>query len=133
MAVGLVDGDDRRDARGVGDVRIRRHVIAADLGVARRVDQIDVEKAVAGVVGIEGEAEQAALASSRDLAGHIEERRRENLSGGEIEDFDLPGFLDQEQAAGVAGRRGREQRLAQPDATRVAMIAVAWLCGPLGS
>ena len=110
---GLVDGDDRRDARGVGDVRIRRDVIAADLGVARRIDQIDVEKAVAGEVGIEGEAEQAALAGGRDLAGHVEERRCQNLSGGEIEDFDLPGLLDDEQAAGVAGRRGREKRLAQ--------------------
>ena len=111
---GLIDGEDRRDARGVGDVRICRDVIAADLRIARRVDQIDIEKAVAGVVGIEREAEQAALAVDRDLAGHIEEGRCGHLSGGEIEDFDLPGLLDQEQAAGVAGRRGREQRLAQP-------------------
>ena len=110
---GLVDGDDRRDARGVRDVRVSRHVIAADLGVAALVDEIDVEEAVASKARIEGEAEQAALAVRKDLAGHVEERRRQNLPAGEIEDFDLPGLLDQEQAAGIAGRGRSEQRLVQ--------------------
>jgi hypothetical protein len=36
-------------------------VIAPDLSVAAGIDQIDVEEAVTGEVGIEGEAEQTAL------------------------------------------------------------------------
>ena len=113
LAAGLVDGDDRRDARGIGDVRVRRHVITADLGVAAGIDQIDVEKAVAGEIRIEGEAEQAALAVRQDLARYVEERRCQNRSGGEIEDLDLPGLLDDEQAAGIARRRAGENRLTE--------------------
>ena len=75
---GLVNGDDRRDARGISDVGVRRHVITADLGVAAQIDQIDVEKAVAGEPRIEGEAEQAALAVRQDLARHVEERCCQN-------------------------------------------------------
>ena len=88
-------------------------MVAADFGVARGVDQIDVEEAVAGEVRIEGEAEQAALAVRQDLARHVEERRCQNPSGGEIEDLDLPGLLDDEQATGIAGRRGGEKRLGE--------------------
>jgi hypothetical protein len=88
-------------------------VIAADFCVAAGVAEIDVEKAVIGKVRIEGEAEKTALAVRRDLAGHIEERRCKDLSRGKIEDFDLPSFLDDEQATRIAGRRAREQRLGE--------------------
>ena len=97
--------------RRIGDVRIRRHVVAANLRVAARVDQIDVEKPVAGVSRIEREAEQAALAVGQNLAGHVEERRCQNLSGIKIEDLDQPGFLDDEQPIGIAGWRDGEQWL----------------------
>ena len=111
--VGLVNGDDRRDARGIGDVGVRRHVITADLGVAAQIDQIDVQKAVAGEPRIEGEAEQAALAVRQDLARHVEERCCQNPSGGEIEDLDLPGLLDDEQAAAIARWCDGEKRLTE--------------------
>ena len=88
-------------------------MIAADLGVAAGVDQVDVEEAVGGEVRIEGEAEQAPLAVRQDLAGHVEERRGKNLSRGKIENFDLPGFLDDEQAIGIVGRSDDEKRLAE--------------------
>ena len=110
----LRDGDDRRGARRVRNVWVRRHVITADLGVAASVDQIDVEQAVAGVIRIEREAEQPALPVRQDLAGYVEERRCQNLSGIEIEDLDQPGFLDDEQPTGIPGRRAGEDRLVEP-------------------
>jgi hypothetical protein len=112
LVEGLIDSDDWRDARRVGDVRVRRHLIAADFGVSVGIiDEVDVEKAVAGEVRIEGKAEQAALAVRKNLARHVEERRRQHLSGGEIEDFDQAGLLHDEKATGIAGRRTRENRL----------------------
>ena len=91
----LVDGEDGR-ACGFGDVWVRRHVVAADLRVPAHVDQVEVEEAVAGERWIEGETEQAPLAVRQDLAGHIEERRCKNLSRGKIQNFNQPGFLDDE-------------------------------------
>src|SRR4029077_275231 len=110
----LRDGDDWRGARRVRNVWVRRHAITADLGVAARVDQIDVEQAVAGVIRIEREAEQPALPVRQDLAGYVKERRCQNLSGIEIEDLDQPGFLDDEQPTGIPGRRAGEDRLVEP-------------------
>ena len=107
----LRDGDDRRGARGVRDVRIRRYVIAADLGVAAGIDQIDVEKPVAGVVRIECEAEQPALPIRQDLARYVEERGCQNLSAIEVENLDQPGLLDNEQPTGIIGWRAGEERL----------------------
>jgi hypothetical protein len=37
--------------------------------------------------------------------------RCQNRSGSEIEDFDLPGFLDDVQVTSVTRRRARENRL----------------------
>jgi hypothetical protein len=76
----LVDCNDRRGARWVGHVRVRRHVIAANLGIAAGVDQIDVEKAVGSIARIESETEQTALAIRQDLVGDVEKRRCEHLS-----------------------------------------------------
>src|SRR4029079_6437578 len=100
----LRDGDDRRDARRVRNVWICRHVITADLSVAASVDQIDVEQAVARVIWIEREAEQPALVVRQDLAGYFEERRRQHLSGIEIENLDQPAFLADEKTTGIPGR-----------------------------
>jgi hypothetical protein len=86
-------------------------VIAADFGVAADRAEIDVEIAVIGEVRIEGETEKAALAVGRDLARHVEERSRDNSPRRKIEDFDVPGLLDDEQATGIAGRRAHKQRL----------------------
>ena len=99
----LVNRDDRFGARRIGDVRVRRHLIAADLGVAAAIDEIDVEKAVGGEVGIEGEAEKAALAVGQDLARDVEKWRRQNLPGIKVDDLDGAAPLDDEQAAGIVG------------------------------
>ena len=112
--VRLVDGDDQRGARGIGHVCVRRRVIAADHGIAVEVDHIDVKEAITGKVGIEGEAEKAALAVFQNLARDVQKRRCQDLPGGEIEDFDLAGSLDDEQAAGVAGGCAHEYRLGKP-------------------
>src|SRR5262249_30909771 len=88
-------------------------VIAADFGVAANRAEIDVEIAVIGEVRIEGETEKAALAVGRDLARHVQERRRDNAPRRKIEDFDVSGLLDDEEATGIAGRRAREQRLVE--------------------
>ena len=110
---GLIDRDDRRGACRVGDVRVRRHVIAADLGVAAGIDQIDVEEAVGGEIRIERKSEQAALAVRQDLVGHVEKRRGLNLVRGKIDDFDLAGFLDDKEATEIAGGRDGEKRLGE--------------------
>ena len=86
-------------------------MIAADLGVAAGVDQIDVEEAVAGEIRIERKSEQATLAVRQDLVGHVEKRRGLNLVRGKIDDFDLAGFLDDEEATEIARGRGGEKRL----------------------
>jgi hypothetical protein len=107
----LRDGDDRRGARRVRDVRIRGYVITADLGVAAGIDQIDVELSVAGVVRIECEAEQPALPVRQDLAGYVEERGCQNLSTIEVENLDQSGLLDDEKPTGIPGRCADEERL----------------------
>ena len=121
---GLVDGDDRRDARGIGDIRIRRHVIAADLGVAARIDQIDVEKAVAGEAGIEGEAEQAALAVRR---GSGRTRRGTALpEPGPVARSRIlicPVFSTMNRRPVSPGGAAANSGWLSPVATRVAMIA----------
>jgi hypothetical protein len=63
-------------------------------------------------VRIEGEPKQAALADGRDLIGDIE--KDTDRAGRQIEDLDRAGSLDDEQPAGVAGRRGGEDRLVEP-------------------
>ena len=132
----LVDGDHELRARRIGDVGIAGDLIAADLGVARRIDQVDVEKAVLRVVGIEGEAQEAALAGGVDLHRQIEERCRLDLEDAgllarDVDDLDEPGLLDHEDAGRIVGGGGDEQRLAQArrdprrgDAARVCSRAV---------
>jgi hypothetical protein len=108
----LADGDDRPAAPGFDDVRgRRRHAIALDLDAAEGIGEIDVEKAIAGEVRIESEAEQAALTLGRDRQG--EDRRGRDHSAGKIEDLDRAGFLHDEQAARVAWGSGGEKRLAE--------------------
>jgi hypothetical protein len=110
----LVNRDDCCGARRVGYVPVRRDVVAADFRVTGvLIDEIDVEKAVGGEIGIKGEAEKAALAVGQDLARDVEKGRRQNLPGIEVDDFDGPGFLDHEQTTGIARRLADEQRLGE--------------------
>jgi hypothetical protein len=62
---------------------------------------MDVEQAVVGKVGMEREAEQALLAVGVDLCGQVEKWRREELAGGQVEDPDEAGLLEDEQPPGI--------------------------------
>ena len=74
QAVRLVDPQQQRLARRIGVVRVGgRNLIAADLGVVARIGDVDVEVAVAGVVRIEREADQAALPDHADRAADVDE------------------------------------------------------------
>ena len=108
-------------------------MVALDLVVGGRARHraIDIEKAVVGVIRIEAQPEQAALAGTVDR--DIEKRRRENLSGSEVEDLDRPGLLDNEQPAGSLGTEVAKSVWLSPDATRVAVIELTVPCGPFGS
>ena len=96
-----------------GDVRVRRHLIAADLGVAAAIDEIDVEKAVGGKVQVEGKAEKDALAVGQDLTRDVEKWRRQNLTGIKVDDLDPPAPLDDEQPTGIVRRSAGEHRLGE--------------------
>ena len=73
---------------------------------------VHVELAVAGVAGVERQAEQALLgAGGDDLAAQVEERRRQDLPV--ADDADQAGALDREQPVVVAGGRGHVDRLTE--------------------
>jgi hypothetical protein len=100
-----VDGEDKRIAAGIGLVRISgRDLKPVDLVVPVWVRQLDIEQAVARVVGMECEAEQALFPRRRDLAPEVEEWGCMDLPGREIQDLDQAGLLDDEQSRGVARR-----------------------------
>src|SRR5262249_12081310 len=122
---------DRHEARGVGDVSGR--LIAADLGIARGVDQIDIEETVAGEARIEGEAEQTALADGRDLARHVEGPRRQNLAGERSRVLLSPVFSTRTSPPVSPGGAGANSGWFKPVATRVARMLLGWPCGPFGS
>ena len=123
----LVDPDDQRRTGRIGEVRIRRNLILADLGVPAGIDQVDIEEAVAGKIRIKGEAQETALAVGLDLCGDIEEGHRQNLPAGKVENLDQPALFHNEQAARVAGRGadedGRGQRTRHPRRGNRAHIA----------
>jgi len=56
---------------------------------------------------VEGKAEKALLACRIDLAGDVEEGRRERRAGREVEDRDAAALLDDEEPPEVVGRRGK--------------------------
>ena len=102
--------EDLRRSR-VGHVRIGRHAIAHERGVARGVRVVDVEQAVRRVVRMEGEAEQAALAAARDERAQIEKRRRQDARA--VEDFDAPRLLEDEEAPRAVARVNQAERGAE--------------------
>jgi hypothetical protein len=97
-------------ARGIGDVRIRRTDLEPLQHLPREREPAvqHVERAVGGVVGMEGEAEHAQLAAVGDdaLVGQVEERCRQQRAV--LDDADPPRQLDDEDAVQVAGRRRDE-------------------------
>ena len=107
------DGEDDVAGGGVGLVAIAGEgPVAADLDVARRVVQIDVEGAACREVRRRGEAEQALLAAGQDLGGDVEEGRRCDRPGRRVQDPDVAGLLDDEDpAASVRHRREEDRRI----------------------
>ena len=113
VVVALVVGHPQHDPgrAGVGAVGARAPVLDHAL-VARVVGEVDVEAAGVGVVGREGDRQQALLAAGGDLAADVEERALAPAA----DDHDAPGLLDHEHAPAVGGRRGHVDRgLEAPD------------------
>jgi hypothetical protein len=110
-----VDGEKHAHARRVGDIRVARAGQLPDLAVADLVGEIEIELAVGSVVGMEREAEQAALAFVRKIGRRdVEERLRGHLARGEIQDdYAAAVLLENEQPVGVAWGRRREERRVQ--------------------
>ncbi len=102
-----------RDVGGVGTGRGAR--VLPHLGRAGRIDHVHIEFAVAGVVRIEGQAQQALLAGRPEVGvGQVQERRRQLPVCGQIQDVDLAGvLLDDEQLVRIPRRRGREDGAGQ--------------------
>ena len=79
VAVGRMGNrDDRVRRRFICNVGIRGHVVADDADVAVRVVEVDVKLAIGRILRMECDAEEPSLATSGDLAAHIEKRRREH-------------------------------------------------------
>ena len=68
----------------------------------------DEEPAVALVLRMEGEPEQAALAAGQNLGVDVEELRRRR--GARLQDADVPGALDDEEPVGVVAGVADEER-----------------------
>jgi hypothetical protein len=111
----LVVGEEDLLRGGVGDIRVGRHPVAGDHRLELAADGagvVDEEFAVAGVVGMEGEPEEAALAAAGDRGREVEERLGEHLRA--VEDQDLAGLLDDEQPSRAVAGMGQGDRQHQP-------------------
>ena len=108
VAVGGGPDVEHQLAGSVRHVRIGRHLVAEHFVLGAGRGAIDVEQPVAGIVRIEGKAEQPALARGVDRDG--EKGRGEDRPDIQVEDLDRAGLLDDEQPAGVAGRRRDVER-----------------------
>ncbi len=117
----------------VGEVRVARADLEARQPlVAERTDAgrvADVEEAVAGVVRMKRQAQQAFLAGG----GHPGRDVEEGAAAGAAQvrqHLDPPAFLDHEQAVGLAGRRGESDRRDEADAGEGGLQLVAAGLGP---
>ena len=78
---------------------------------AARHGKVEVELPVSGVIRIERHSEQALLARGTQSRMDVEKRRRIQLTGGEIQNVNLPGLPHDKQPPSVAGRRRDKDRL----------------------
>jgi hypothetical protein len=82
--------------------------------VAVLVGVVDVEQPALRVVGRERHRQQPLLAARRDQLADVQERLAQRLAA--ADHLDLPGLLDNEEPARVAGRRGDvDRRVERPD------------------
>ncbi len=102
----LVDAENDLGRIRIGLVRVvRRDLIFDDPRIAVAIGVVDEEAAIVGKVGMEGEAEKAALAAIGDDVGDVEEGLLHDLAV--LQDPDAAGLIDDEQAI-VVRRRGDE-------------------------
>ena len=94
---GVRDGQDEI-RRGVGHVGVCRDRAAPDLDAPRRIDDVNEEDAVGGVVRVEGDAEEPRLAATADDAAHVDERSR--VERAVLVDTHRAGLLDDEPTLG---------------------------------
>ena len=101
----------------IGHVRVgRADRVLGDDGVAVTIGVVDEEARVGGVVRVERQAEQAALAAARDPIRDVEERRVEDRPV--LDDPDPAALLDDEQAAAPVTGVGDIQRRREPGRPR---------------
>ena len=85
-----------------------RNLVAADFGVVAWIGDVDVKIAIARVVRIEREADQASFPDHADRAADVDEHVGQQLTCREVEDADRAVEVSDEQPSGIAGRRHRE-------------------------
>ena len=103
--------EDGQGRQGIGHVGVaRRHLPPLDDDVAGQVGVIDKEIAVAGVLRMEGQRQQAPLAAGGGERADIEEGRGQQVAV--LQHADAAGAFENEEAA-VAGRRREEDGGAQ--------------------
>ena len=108
VRVGLRLPEEDALAPGVRDVGDRGDGELGDDRVAGRVGVVHEEAAVVGVVGVEREAEEPALAPGADPRREVEEARPEE--GAVLHDPDPPPLLDDEESVEVPRGGGRPER-----------------------
>ena len=106
VVAGLGVGDGQHDAAGPGDraVRVGGALELPDLDLTPGGGEIDVGEAAGGVVGREGDREQAALPAGQHLGAEVREGLGLLRAG--LDELHAPALLDHEQPRGIAGRRG---------------------------
>ena len=114
IAERLVVAQHHPPGPGIGMVGIGS-AIFADLGVAAGVGQIDVEKAVGGVVRMKRQPQQALLAAAGQAGiWQVQIAVGVQLTGVKVQNADASGVLfDNEQAVRVPRRRRGEQGVGQ--------------------
>jgi len=126
----MADDDHRLRAGRIGNVRVGRHRVTYNLQVARCIGVVNVEIAVAGVVGMEGDAEQALFIAVADERRNVQERRRQQAAV--LVDANAPPLLDDEEAAAITRRGGGVDRPLQT-AGNQGQVNVRCRAGFLGS
>jgi len=108
IGVGLVDFQEHELAGFVGALDAGTFLVAANLGVAIFIREIDVEVSVARVVGMERQAEEPLLASGLEVADH-EKGLGRHLPGRGVQNLDRPAPLRDKEPR-VARRHDRGNR-----------------------
>lgn len=102
ICVGLRLREEYEAAVGVGDVGIVGDGVAFENGLAALPRVVYEEETVRGVVGMEGNTEESALAAEGNVGLYIEEGCFEGCAV--LDDHDDAALLDDEETVHVVGR-----------------------------